>query len=149
MIPLPLLDAKANDYSSLLTIMSHMNVINAEICGPDEPTVIAIDLDLYCRATLMTMVHHPAKKNFLRIGDLHVVMAMLRTTGAALEENGLEEVFMEADIYGSATLRQILAGNHVSRGVEAHTILAISLVFLCWKALAVAKPQLELEELFL
>ena len=85
------------------------------------------------------------KKIVLRIGDLHVVMAMLRTIGAALEGSGLEEVLMEANIYGSATLRQILAGNHVSRGIEAYTTLAISLVFLCWKALAVKKPQLELE----
>ena len=46
-IPLPLLDAKANDYSSLLIIMSYMNVINIVICGPDEPTVIAMDMDLY------------------------------------------------------------------------------------------------------
>ena len=60
-IPLPLLDAKANDYSSLLTIMSHMNVINAEICGPDEPTVIVVDMDLYWRVKLMTMVHHTEK----------------------------------------------------------------------------------------
>ena len=37
----------------------------------------------------------------------------------------------------------------MSRGVEANTILAISLVFLCWKALAVKKLQLELEELLL
>ena len=66
-----------------------------------------------------------------------------------MEGSGLEDVFMEADIYGSVTLRQILAGHHVSRGVEAHTILAISLVFLCWKALAVEKPQLEFEELLL
>ena len=76
-------------------------------------------------------------------------MAMLQTIGAALERSGLEEVFMEADIYGSATLRQILAGSHVSRKVEAHTILAIFLVFLCWNALAVKKPQLEFDELLL
>ena len=140
-IPLPLLDAKVNDYSSMLTIMSHMNVINAEICGPDEPTVIAMDMDLYLRAKLMTMVHHMGQKIVLRIGELHVVMAMLRTIGAALEGSGLEEVFMKADIYGSATLRHILAGNHVSRGIETHTTLvAISSVFLCWKALAVEKP---------
>ena len=60
-IPLPLLDAKVNDYSSLLNIMSHMNVINAEICDPDEPTVIAMNMDLYWRAKLMTMVHHTEK----------------------------------------------------------------------------------------
>ena len=76
-------------------------------------------------------------------------MAMLRSIEAALEGSDLEEVFMEADVYVSATLRQILAGNHVSRGVEAHTILAICLVFFCWKALAVEKPQLELVELLL
>ena len=37
----------------------------------------------------------------------------------------------------------------MSRRVEEHTILAISLVFLYWKALAVETPQLELEELLL
>ena len=46
-------------------------------------------------------------------------------------------------------MRQILAGNHVSREVEAYTILDICFVFFCWKALAVEKPQLKLEELLL
>ena len=42
--------------------MSYMNVINAEICVPDEPTVIAMEMDLYWRAKLMTMVHHTKQK---------------------------------------------------------------------------------------
>ena len=88
-------------------------------------------------------------KIVLRIGDLHLVISMLRTIGTALEGSCLEEVVMEADIYGSASLRQILAVNHVSRRVEAHTVLAISLVFLYLQALVVEKPQLELEELLL
>ena len=66
------------------------------------------------------MMHHTGKKIVLQIGDLHVVMAMLRIIEAAFEGSGMEEVFMQIDIYGSATLRQILTGTHVSRAVEAH-----------------------------
>ena len=95
MKPLPILDSKANDYSSLLTIMSHMNAINAEICGLDEPTVIAMDMDQYWRAKLMTMEHHTEKKCVLRIGDLHVVMAMLRTIRSCIGRSGREEVFLK------------------------------------------------------
>ena len=145
--PLPILDAKANEYSSLITIMNHLNNINREISGNNDPTVIAMDMDLYWRAKMLTMVKKTEKQFSLRIGDLHVVMAMLRTIGACLEGSGLEDVLVEADVYGSATLRHLLAGNHVCRDIEAHTILAISLLTLCWKAFVLKGADAALEEM--
>ena len=55
-------------------------------------------------------------------GELHIVMAQLHTIGAYIENSGLDLCWTEADMYGPLTVKQILEGNHVKRGVEAHVV---------------------------
>ena len=47
-------------------------------------------------------------------------IAMLRCFGVFLEGSGFDEALHESGVYGSATVRQILSGNHVNSGIEAH-----------------------------
>ena len=67
----------------------------------------------------------------LRPGELHFVMAQLRTLGAYVENSGLDFCWTEADLYGPSTVRQILEGKHVKRGVDAHlvTLQAVSIMY--------------------
>lgn len=58
----------------------------------------------------------------LRAGELHIVMSQLRTIGEFIENSGLDLAWTEADLYGSATVKQILEGKHVRRGIEAHLV---------------------------
>ena len=44
--------------------------------------------------------------------ELHVVMAHLRTIGSYIDNSGLDLCRIEADLYGSATAKQILEGRH-------------------------------------
>ena len=40
-----------------------------------------------------------------RLGELHVAMAALRAIGVSMENSGIDDAWMEADVYGSATTR--------------------------------------------
>ena len=48
-----------------------------------------------------------------RLGELHVIMAALRALGACIENSGIDDAWMEADVYGFATTRQILKCPHL------------------------------------
>ena len=70
-----------------------------------------------------------------RLGELHIVFAMLKVLGKYIDDSGLDKLFIEAGVYGSTTLRQILEGKHMKRGVEAHVTMYVALsrrYFLDW-----------------
>ena len=61
-------------------------------------------------------------------------MAQLRTIGAFIEDSGLDMCWIEAEIYGPGTVKQILEGNHVKRGEVAHIVTLQALFALYQKA---------------
>ena len=62
------------------------------------------------------------KNIVLRPGELHIVIAMLRTIGSLIDNSSIDAAWLHADLYGQTTVKQILDGNHVKRGVKAHTV---------------------------
>lgn len=68
------------------------------------------------------------RQNFIfRLGELHVVFAMIKVIGKYISESGIDRLFLESGIYGSTTLGQILDGKHMKRGVEAYTTMYVAL----------------------
>jgi len=47
-------------------------------------------------------------------------MAALRGLGASTENSGTDDALTEANVYGSATMRQILKCTHYKRSLQAH-----------------------------
>jgi len=58
-----------------------------------------------------------------RMGELHIVFAMLKSIGKYIDSSGLDQLFVEADIYGLAVLDQIKGGKHMKRSFEAYMAL--------------------------
>ena len=56
----------------------------------------------------------------LRPGELHTVMAQLRTIASYIDKSDLDLCWVEADMYGSVTVRQVMDSNHGKRGIKAH-----------------------------
>ena len=46
----------------------------------------------------------------LRLGEIHTVMAALRTVGAAKDGSGINDALVENDVYGPVTTGHILDG---------------------------------------
>ena len=61
------------------------------------------------------MARDDLKTIFLRPGELHILMAQLRTIGAFIENIGIDMAWIESNLYGPNTVKQILEGNHVKR----------------------------------
>lgn len=128
---LPLLMAPASDWSTLLTVLKQAQGINTAVVGPDRKTVITLDMQLYEKAKQLEMSRQDCKgKWVLRIGELHTTMAALRAAGNLIEGSGLDDAWVEADLYGPATVRQILECRHYKRAINAHTITLQALFLL-------------------
>ena len=97
--------------------------ISAKVVGPDRKTVISLDMGPYKPAKQLQMARSAMNHLVLRPGELHIVMAQLRTIGAYIENSGLDFSWTKEDLYGPATVKQILEGRHVRRkAIEAHVV---------------------------
>lgn len=78
--PLPLLDAPAPEYSSLLTMIIEMEKVQEALNEPRAPVLIAADTALFSKLIEIKLTLN--KINWIvRIGDLHIVIAMLLCLG--------------------------------------------------------------------
>ena len=59
--------------------------ISTKVVGPGKKTVISLDMGLYLPAEKLQMARNYLNHLILRPGELHIVMAMLRTIGAYIE----------------------------------------------------------------
>lgn len=50
-------------------------------------------------------------------------MAALRALGSIVENSGIDDAWIEADVYGSNTVKEILNCSHYKRSVTAHTYM--------------------------
>ena len=54
---------------------------------------------------------------------------------------GIDAAWLHADLYGQTTIKQILDGNHVKRGVKAHTVTLLSLFDMNIKSFSRRHPE--------
>ena len=118
----PLIAAPAHEWNTLLTILKQAQGINVKVVGANRKTVISLDMGLYLPAKKLQMARDDLKHIILRPGELHILMAQLRTIGAFIENSGIDMAWIESDLYGPNTVKQILEGNHVKRGEAAHLV---------------------------
>ena len=109
--------------------------ISTIVVGLERKTVISLDMGLYLLAKKLQMARNDLNHLILRPGhddhELHIVMAMLRTIGAYIDSSGIDMCWIESELYGPSTVKQILDGNHVKRGEKAHMItLQACMVFI-------------------
>ena len=96
--------------------------ITVNMVGSHYKTIISLDMGLYKPAKQLQISSKDMDHIILRPGELHIVIAQLRCIEAYIENTGFELCWTEADMYGPATVKQILDGKHVKRGVEAQNV---------------------------
>ena len=137
----PLIAAPAHEWQTLLTVLMHAHNITTKVVGPTRKTVISLDMGLYQPAMKLQMARQDLKHTILHPGELHVVMAQLRTIGVFMENSGLDLWWIELELYGPATVKQIINGKHVKRGETAHMITLQELFALYQKAVFQQDPS--------
>jgi len=106
--------------------MLQASQLKSLVVGNDHPAVITFDMALYEKAIQLLDARSNLKDEIvLRLGELHTVMASLRALGTSIEK-GIDDAWIEADVYGSSTVRQILKCSHYKRALSAyiHTYMA-------------------------
>lgn len=78
-----------------------------------------------------------------RLGELHAVMAALRALGSSIENSGIDDAWIEADVYGTATTRQILKCSNYKRCLRAHIYSYIALYELVLEEFFKDKPEIK------
>ena len=125
---LPLIPASPTDKSTQLTFMRRLEPINTSVMGSDTKVVVTMDMALYKPIKQLQMAKADCQSRWLlKPGELHVIIAQMRTIGAYIKRSGIPELWVECGLYGSATTSQILDGKHIRRAVEAHITTASSL----------------------
>ena len=130
---LPLIAASPTDHSVQLTFMKQLGGINSFVLGPDSKVVVTVDMALYKPLKQLEMANKDCQgKWVLKPGELHIIIAQLRTIGDFIHGSGIPELWIESNLYGTATTRQIIEGKYVRRALEAHitTLSALTILLL-------------------
>jgi hypothetical protein len=139
----PLIAAPAHEWQTLLTVLMQAQAIKTKVVGPNSKTVVSLDLGLYQPANRLQMAREDLNYIILRPGELHIVMAQLRTIGAHIDNSGIDLCWVEAELYGSTTVKQILDGKHVKRGQTARLVTLEALFTLYQEAFSKQHPHLQ------
>ena len=127
----PLVSAHAHEFSTLLSVFRYAELINQHIMVEERKIVVSVDLGLYKPAKQLEFARDDCQNNWIiRPGELHIVMALLRTIGAYIDHSCLDEIWLESGIYSSTTIKQIIEGKNVKRAMKAHITFLQSLFFL-------------------
>jgi hypothetical protein len=122
---LPLYAGTPTDCSNLYHSLKLAQGINVAVAGGGK-IIVTLDLQLYSKCMQMRENEDIKKKFMFRLGELHIVFAVLKVIGKYIQGSGIDQVLIEAGIYSTTTLGQILEGKHMKRAMEAHMVIYLS-----------------------
>ena len=123
---LPLYPAPPTDWSNFYTALKLCQNISTATY-PGGKTIISLDFQLYSKAIQLQSQNEINRNSVFHLGELHIVFAFLHAIGKYIQDSGIDQTFIEAGLYGPPTLNQILRGKHMKDGMEAHTVMYLSL----------------------
>ena len=102
----PLIAAPAHEWQTLLNVLMQAQNISVKVVGPTRKTVVSLDMGFYQPAKKLQMARQDLRNIILRPGELHIVMADLRTIDAFIDKSGLDMCWLESELYGPATVTE-------------------------------------------
>lgn len=127
---LPLLSTSSTEISTQLKVLDIVEKLNLKVYN-NTKAVLTLDMGLYQPMQQLLMFRPELKPNFvLRPGELHIIMAMLRSIGSFINGSGIPEAWSESNLYDASVIKQILDGS-VRRGIAAHLSTLCSL-YICY-----------------
>ena len=141
---LPVLNGSPTNWSNLYSAFKIVQGINVSKCE-GRKTIVSMDLQLYakCLQSRLQSRKEISDDFVFRLGELHTVFAMLKSIGKYIDNSGLDQAFIEAEIYGNATIEQIKGGKHMKRSFEAFQRLYVTLFQLYIEELIKTNPIIE------
>ena len=101
-------------------------------------------MDLYKRAVKLPYLDNQYSNKWIENpGQFHTALCFLRCLGQIIENSGLDQALVEADLYSSVTVHQILNGKHYNRAIDCH-ITILQVLYDIWiEAFFKSYPEIE------
>ena len=93
----PVIHGSPTDWSNLYTALKVVQGINVAT-NADHKTIVSMDLQLYAKCIKLQDNESIRSQFVFRLGELHILFAMLKVIGKYINFSGLVEAFIEADI---------------------------------------------------
>ena len=122
---LPLVNSSPTDFSNLYTALRIVRGISV-VQALGRKTIVSLDLQLYAICIQFQSKQDLRFHYVFRLGELHVVFAMLKAVGKYIDASGLASAFIEEEIPGPGTVEQVKAGKRIKRSVTAYLILYLA-----------------------
>ena len=118
---LPIINAAAHEWTTLVQALDQLTRLNELVSGPGHKLIVILDMDLYKRALKLEYIDPQFKNRWVLCPDVcNTVLCASRCLGRTIEGSGRDKAWQEADMYNSVTVTQIINGNHHNRTIEAH-----------------------------
>ena len=137
---LPLYPAPAMDFRNSYQALKICQNISTAV-APSRKTIITLDLQLYAKAFQLQGKNEIAHNFVFRPGELHIASAFQHAIGKYIENSGIDQSFIDCDIYGPVTVSKILNGKLMKRGMEAYMVLYLALNKICLKDFSKTFPE--------
>ncbi|KAJ8034477.1 hypothetical protein HOLleu_21334 [Holothuria leucospilota] len=129
----PMIHGSSTEFSTIYTVMKKIQAMMTSLGQRD--TVITFDLAIYIKAKEIQWRQPEEFANtVIRMGGFHIILNYLSLIGKKYEGSGLEDLLIESDVYGSATVAAIMRGKSYNRSVRAHKLVMEALFRLLWRS---------------
>lgn len=121
MLPFPVTD-QSTVYTSLVNFKSILSQLNQNYLA------VACDEGVYRIARHIKLEREKEFENIiLFLGGFHIIKVVQSCIGKYLKHSGIENVFIEAGLFGMFVVDQVLSGSNYSRSVQGFNFLAEAL----------------------
>ena len=80
-------------------------------------------MDLYKRALKIPYLEDSFKEKWvIHPGLFHIVLCALRCLRQKIEGSGLDQLWIDVEIYSNVTMNQIISGKHYNRAIVCHLV---------------------------
>ena len=122
---LPIINAPADEWKTLITALENMYKLNKLVCADsttNTKVLVTMDMDLYKKALKLEYLNDMySEKWMLSPGGFHIVICALRCLGRTIEHSGIDEAWNRS-LYSSTTVTQIINGKHYNCAIQANEI---------------------------
>ena len=125
---MPFIQAPPSDFSTIFESLIRLVQV-ANTLGQDHILVTA-DMQIYAKAQEIIWAKPQALegKVTMRIGRMHLNMALLASLGTLYGDGGLLQLLTDSEVYAEATARQMLQGKQYARGVRGIKLILEALL---------------------
>lgn len=127
---LPILQAPADDYNTLTTVINRFVSISNAI--GQKHTIITADQPLYSRGKELVWANPEFENVIFLMGGLHICFNFLKAIGQHMENAGLDDLWAESGVYATNSVEAMMHGKAYYRAVRAHKLTYEALWHIKW-----------------